>query len=119
MSDLISREAIHTKVKQIANVCYNEPAITVMAALSDVCDAILTAPAAVRWVPVTEALPDTDRFVLGIVDGKYGNITFQNAVQLVEYDGSCWWLDGYPNLDAVNVTHWMPLPKVPNGKEVE
>ncbi|MBO5355725.1 MAG: DUF551 domain-containing protein [Clostridia bacterium] len=69
------------------------------------------------WVDAAEELPDTDQFVLGIVNGKYENITFQNAIQLVEYDGKCWYLDGYPQIDAVNVTHWMPLPMGP-GKEI-
>ena len=118
MSDLISRAALLESIKRIADVCYMDTKITTMAALADVSSAVLEAPSAgPRWVPVTESLPGTDRFVLGIVNGKYGTITFEKASQLVEYDGSSWWLDGYPNLDAVNVTHWMPLPEGPTGKE--
>lgn len=120
MSDLICRAALLESIKRIADVCYIDTKITTMAALADVSSAVLEAPSAgPRWVPVTESLPDTDRFVLGIVDGKHGHITLENAVQLVEYDGSSWWLDGYPNIDAVNVTHWMALPEGPDRKERE
>ena len=120
MSDLISRAALLESIKRIANTCYEEPSITTMAALADVSSAVLEAPSAgPRWMPVTESLPGTDCFVLGIVNGKYGNITFKNALQLVEYDGKRWYLDGFPKIGAVNVTHWMALPQGPDEKEVE
>ena len=120
MSDLISRAALLESIKRIADVCYMDTKITTMAALADVSSAVLDAPSAgPRWVPVTENLPSTDCFVLGIVNGTYGTITFKNAIQLVEYDGSDWFLDGYPNIDAVNVTHWMPLPQSIDRKERE
>ena len=120
MSDLISRAALLESIKRIANTCYDDPSITTMAAIADVSSAVLEAPSVGScWVSITKSLPGTDCFVLGIVNGTYGNITFENAIQLVEYDGSVWWIDGYPDIDAVNVTHWMPLPQGPVRKERE
>ena len=69
------------------------------------------------WIPVAASLPEPDRFVLGVVNGTHGGITFKNALQLVEYDGRHWYLDGYPKIGAVRVSHWMPLPPLP--KEVQ
>ena len=84
MSDLISRAALLESIKRIANTVYEDPSITTMAALADVSSAVLEAPSVgPRWVSVTENLPGTDRFVLGIVDGKCGSITFEKAIQLV------------------------------------
>lgn len=74
-----------------------------------------------HWIPVSERFPEnSDRYVLAIVNGKYGNITFHNAIQIADYNKrEGWFVDGYEHLGAVNVTHWMPLPDVPRGEGQE
>lgn len=74
-----------------------------------------------QWIEVADRVPkDGDQFVLGVVNGKYENITFDNAIQIVEYvAGEGWLMDGYERLGYVNVTHWMPLPAGPEKLRAE
>lgn len=70
---------------------------------------------AVRWIPVSERLPDMNDYdrVLGVVSGKFGYTVFQNAVICVGYDpDSGFFLEEYPDVE-ITVTHWMPLPEAP------
>lgn len=70
------------------------------------------------WISVKDRLPDdSDKIVLVIANGKFGNITLDEAFELACYykdDG--WVLESYPDMENVRVTHWMPLPEPP--KEV-
>lgn len=69
-----------------------------------------------RWIPAAERLPETDDFVLGIVNGKpEENITLVNEVQIVNYceNDVGWWLPEYPFWDHAEVPYWMPLPDAP------
>ena len=68
-----------------------------------------------RWIPVTERVPGIDDgdWVLGVVNGFACGIIYKNAIVTVEYyeNSGCWYLH---DLDAkVTVTHWMPLPELP------
>lgn len=68
-----------------------------------------------RWIPVTERLPGIDDgdWVLGVVNGFAHGIVYKNAIVTVEYyeNSGCWSLH---DSDAkVTVTHWMPLPELP------
>lgn len=62
---------------------------------------------ALRWVPVSERLPEEEAHVLTFVPGYYsGPVSALFSSQLhKEYGG--WWTSG--------VTHWMPLPPPPVG----
>lgn len=61
-----------------------------------------------RWIPVTERLPDDDATVL----------TYKNGileVQKYEKGRNGWICNGW-FWSLANVTHWMPLPEVPEGE---
>lgn len=68
-----------------------------------------------RWIPVMERLPETEEFVLVIVNGKpHRNITLENACELANYiPGEGWVLEMWPEWESPDVTHWMPLPEPP------
>lgn len=67
---------------------------------------------AMRWVPVTERLPERGQAILFYV-GAYSEIhsgTWQDA-SFLEHDGySSWPAHDDPRY---GVTHWMPLPEPP------
>lgn len=68
----------------------------------------------VRWIPVTERMPDIDDFVLAVVSGQAGNIRLDNAIELGQFSISEGWiLEMWPELEDTKVTHWMPLPELP------
>lgn len=66
-----------------------------------------------RWIPVTESLPDIDEFVLVIADGKLqSNITCEKAVFLAQYySDEGWVFDGWPECESLEVKAWMQVPK--------
>lgn len=69
--------------------------------------------AEMKWIPVTERLPEKGNLVLCI--GKKGGMFLASGMTLFS-DGSCWC--SVPNArSGRNATHWMPLPEPP--KEVE
>ena len=72
--------------------------------------AIEALPPALRWIPVTERLPDEDASVLASIK----NHSFEVAVG--EIDGEVFWIvDGFIPLDAVMA--WMPLPEPWKGEK--
>jgi hypothetical protein len=67
------------------------------------------------WVPVTERLPEDLEDVLVVrVHGKIGDGPVVDMGWW--YDGH-WWMVGedFPLSDAAEVTHWMPLPALPES----
>ena len=58
-----------------------------------------------QWIDAADRVPEGgDQYVLGVVNGKYENITFVHAIQIVEYvSGEGWLVDGYDRLGYVNV----------------
>ena len=67
-----------------------------------------------RWIPVTERLPDMSKsdWVIGIASGD-GMI---DAIVMVGYDHeiATWYLSEFPET-TVKVSHWMPLPEPPEA----
>ena len=66
-----------------------------------------------EWIPVSEDLPDPgeDGLVLVTVSGRFGQIQFEDAVELADYYGEEGWsIAGYPEWDDPEVSAWMPLP---------
>ena len=67
------------------------------------------------WISVKDRLPDdSDKIVLVIANGKFGNTTLNESFELAcYYKGYGWVLESYPDMENVRVTHWMPLPEPP------
>ena len=61
-----------------------------------------------KWIPVTKELPQAYTFVL-VYCTKYG-------VKISSYEKKSFYIDDdYGYMETINPTHWMPLPKAPNG----
>ena len=68
------------------------------------------------WISVEERLPEDSSFYLTVVNGQYGSITFEEAVELGAYDQDEGWLiEAWPEWENPGVTHWRPLPELPEG----
>lgn len=69
-----------------------------------------------KWISVEDRLPDPrdSDWVIGIANGKVGNMEYRDAVVMVAYDQDegVWYLDSDPDV-KVKVTYWMPLPALP------
>lgn len=80
--------------------------------LIDYIEAMEKQPQVGGWVPVTERLPDNGYGVLVTVNGKHNNITFENALEIAEYDNTEGWIiEGYLDWIDPDVTAWQPLPE--------
>jgi hypothetical protein len=73
-----------------------------------------------KWISVEDRLPEIDSPVLGCVTNSY-SLTGKVSVSTIRYCGIS---DGWETLDGeyvecrlARVTHWMPLPKPPTGKD--
>lgn len=75
-----------------------------MIALARLLEELLELRERTRWIPVTEKLPEDDIEVL-VFDGL--------DVFLAIHDAGAWYADGY----VVDITHWMPLPELPEVTE--
>lgn len=70
------------------------------------------------WISVKERLPDDEKdgeTVLAIVSGKpHKNITLCHALMTAGYfPGEGWVVNEYPEWENPTITHWMPLPELP------
>lgn len=73
-----------------------------------------------EWIPVSERLPEPEKMVLLIVSGKIKNISFVDAYDLGEFDtDEGWILEMWPEWKDHKVTHWMPLPELPEEEKHE
>lgn len=69
---------------------------------------------ALRWIPVSERLPDENADVLCCRGNHIGVL-----MDVYTYKGDGKWEDkyGYWNYtDIEGITHWMPLPEPPKGE---
>ena len=71
----------------------------------------------IGWIGVEDKLPEYDGNVLVILNGKYGNITFVNAIQMGSYHRDGWLLPEFPYIENPKVSHWMELPDGPKDGE--
>lgn len=73
-----------------------------------------------EWIPVSERLPEPEKMVLLTVSGKFKNISFVDAYELGEFDtDEGWILEMWPEWKDPKVTHWMPLPELPEEEKHE
>jgi hypothetical protein len=61
-----------------------------------------------NWIKAKDAIPTTEIFYLVVIDE-----CVEIAVWLPWK--SKWWWNGSEKSHIDDVTHWMPLPKVPSG----
>ena len=67
----------------------------------------------VRWIPVTERLPEQGKRYLVI---RFDEVTKTQFIDILWHDAhDLWWNRLYKG--QYNVTHWMPLPEPPKDGE--
>lgn len=118
MNDLIDREYLFKTVEQMEKIGTTDNENDSVVSTNVVLDIIDNAPSTNRCISVKDALPDTD--------GEY--LVYTNRYEVVEYDAKLrqfGYTDKYideQGYNAVewyevnNVTHWMPLPKLPESE---
>ena len=135
MTDYISREAFAAEMKErqteaekwLRDAKDHDTAVRADAVLSFLCEVKLTLdklPAAdvrpVKWIPVTERLPEPEGHSEYIVCVKHFNPEYTRNVlvttaefeaRLIECGDGPYWV-GH-NDGITRVTHWMPLPPAP------
>lgn len=71
-----------------------------------------------RWISVEERLPERDEGVLVTVSGIYNQTTFESALMLGTWLGpEGWYCNEWPLWESPGVTHWRPLPALPEEDE--
>ena len=68
-----------------------------------------------RWIPVTERLPDRDRYrsvIVALTPDSRGNV---EVCEAAHYKGS----DFETEYGVYECSHWMPLPAPPGEREVK
>lgn len=64
------------------------------------------------WILCKERLPEDDTCVIVQVNGKYKNITFENAFEFGTYiKGEGWILEVYPDWYKPDIVAWRELPE--------
>ena len=67
-----------------------------------------------KWINVKEAVPDTDREVIAIINGRGDKVKFVNAVIMGCFDEvEGWILEDWPEVTHFEVLYWMDIPELP------
>lgn len=106
ISDLISREEAAKRLEALAE---KKKGSFSGEAFEFAAKVVRGVPAAVRWIPVTERLPEeyTTILVCGEDGVEPGNFSSKSGF---------WTCDAYEADLIMGVTHWMPLPEPPKGE---
>ncbi len=74
-----------------------------------------------EWICTERELPANDGDVLLLVSGKpTENLTLYHAFQLGSYSTKEGWIiDAWPEWDTPDVSHWMPLPELPDEVKMD
>ena len=65
---------------------------------------------ALKWIPVTERLPEDNQDVLGYMQNSIESRIFPASYYKGRWEDCIW------NVQCLSVTHWMPLPPAPKGE---
>ena len=70
------------------------------------------------WILTSERLPDIYDDVLVVAYGRDKALELRASIEMAcrGEDGE-WHLYAFPQMRDVRVTHWMPLPELPEGVE--
>jgi hypothetical protein len=113
MDDLISRNAVLSDIDEEieANQEYPEDKL-IRKCLRIARKCIENAPAVNRWIPVEDALPESEREVLVYVKGDFDNSIPFITTAYINSDHD-WESDYDGEVIDSKITHWMPLPEPP------
>ena len=72
-----------------------------------------------QWVSTADRLPPDDELVLVVLEGKYrsyGSLANISSIALAMYTGEDYVVSTLldENFEVAQVSHWMPLPDLPN-----
>ena len=68
-----------------------------------------------QWVSTADRLPPSGELVLVLLSGIYNGLQFINAMDLARYvSGEGWIIKWLPDWENPQVSHWIPLPDLPN-----
>lgn len=72
-------------------------------------------PTVESWISVADKLPEFPGLYLGVVNGQWRNITFEDAILFVEYDSDTgeWWIEDHPEACGIRLSYWMEIPPAP------
>ena len=121
MSNLIEKQVA---IDAVENYFKNYPTADrkkQLPSCSQVCDVLSEIPSAQQWIPVSERLPEDHAMVIGFTpcDG-FMFVGFHVTNKYKGRDFSRWYLVTAMRSTQTmtkKVTHWMPLPEPPKGKE--
>lgn len=105
IEDILQHENVLASANHVYKSGYRDRQVEII-------DIINRQPKVGEWVPVSERLPEGENEVLITVNGKFNNITFDNAIEIGFYnevDG--WIINGYLDWITPEVIAWMPLPR--------
>lgn len=75
---------------------------------------------AMKWIPVTERLPENTEKVLALSKSRFGNGYLSWLVRYNPDAGTFYDYDSeWGNIKIHNITHWMPLPSPPSTEVSE
>lgn len=78
---------------------------------------LIEVPEPMKWIPVTERLPEYMENVL-VTDGVFSGMGWRDWY---DYRGTKpredYWIAPSTNVNELNITHWMPLPEPPEDGE--
>lgn len=69
-----------------------------------------------EWIDVNERLPEPKKLVLALVHQLFHRPNVM-TIRLTEFAGDKFFTDIYGR-KVFNVSHWMPLPEPPKGKDI-
>lgn len=109
-NDLISRSHFDKRVRLAGGSCEGEVSADFLDGVLSVLELLKTEPSVEPsgWISVEDRLPESEEYVLCCTLAKNGT---QNIIR--GYYSNGMWRVGMNS----NVTHWMPLPKLPKEGE--